>query len=256
MNTSRAALYVRVSTVDQSNDGQEADLLEYLERRGWQLFGIYRDTISGTTSSRPGLDLLLKDARARKFEAVVTVRLDRLGRSLIQLSLFAGELLRLKIALICTEQGIDTSSDNPAGVFQLQVLAAVAEFERQLISDRTKAGLRVARARGRHPGRKPFGLEVRAAAVEMRAAGKSIRQISRALKISTGSVASFTAAPRTCRKCGCTDQNCQQCVERTGAPCYWVDLDLCSACSQPAEEYPAGAARKLPAEPLWAWPPK
>lgn len=192
----RAAIYCRVSTGDQTNDGQEKDLIEFAARRGWAVAKIYTDTISGLSASRPGLDLLLTDARAGKIDVVLAVKLDRLGRSLIHLSLLVGEFARLKIALVCTSQGIDTSADNPAGMFQLQVLGAVAEFERQMIAERTRAGLRSARSRGRHPGRRPFSADLRAKAVELARAGKTIRSIAAELKVSTGSIQNYVQAAR------------------------------------------------------------
>jgi DNA invertase Pin-like site-specific DNA recombinase len=79
----RAALYCRVSTTDQNNALQIRELTEYVQRRGWELVGTYRDTISGAKASRPGLERLMTDARLRKFDAVLVYKLDRWGRSLV-----------------------------------------------------------------------------------------------------------------------------------------------------------------------------
>lgn len=154
----RVALYLRVSTADQSVESQRMELVEYCRRRGWNEVREYRDQISGAKCSRMGLDLMMKDVRKRSVTAVVCTKLDRLGRSLTHLVQIVGELAAHRVALVCPSQGIDTSEGNPAGQFQLHVLMAVAEFERALISDRTKAGLAVARSRGKTLGRRRFEL--------------------------------------------------------------------------------------------------
>jgi len=152
----RAALYLRVSTVEQSVDAQKLELEEYCRRRGWDDVREYRDVISGAKSSRIGLDMLMRDVRKRSVQAVVCVKLDRLGRSLTHLVQIIAELTAHGVALVCPSQGIDTTDTNPAGRLQLHVLMAVAEFERSLIRDRTKAGLAVARAKGKKLGRPLF----------------------------------------------------------------------------------------------------
>ena len=152
MNT-RTALYIRVSTEDQRTDSQESELNRHCNLRGWDDLRIYRDTISGAKTSRPDLDRLMRDVRAGKVARVVCFKLDRLGRSLPHLALILDELTRLRVPLICASQGIDTSDDNPAGRLQLGVLMAVAEFERGIIRERTKAGLSAAKERGVRLGR-------------------------------------------------------------------------------------------------------
>lgn len=152
----RVALYLRVSTGEQTVEPQRRELLDYCERRGWSGPTEYADTISGAKFTRSGLDALMAAVRSRRVDVVLCVKLDRLGRSLQHLALLIGELDTARVALICTSQGIDTSTDNPAGRLQLGVLMAVAEFERSLIRERTKAGLAAARARGSIGGRRRF----------------------------------------------------------------------------------------------------
>jgi putative DNA-invertase from lambdoid prophage Rac len=154
----RVAIYLRVSTSDQSVEAQRLELAEYCRRRGWSDVREYEDTISGAKSSRAGLDAMMADVRKRSVHAVVCVKLDRLGRSLTHLVQIIAELTSHGVALVCPSQGIDTTEGNPAGRLQLHVLAAVAEFERELIKDRTRAGLAVARAKGRKLGRRKFDL--------------------------------------------------------------------------------------------------
>jgi DNA invertase Pin-like site-specific DNA recombinase len=150
----RVALYYRVSTEDQTTEPQRLELLEYCRRRGWENVSEYRDVISGAKTARVGLEMLMRGVRKHKFDAVLVAKLDRLGRSLPHLAQLIAELDSHKVALVATTQGIDTTEQNPAGRLQMHVLMAVAEFEREIIRERTKAGLKAALARGSTLGRK------------------------------------------------------------------------------------------------------
>jgi len=137
---------------------------------------------------------MMQHVRCGRLARVVVVKLDRLGRSLPHLALTIDELQRAGVALVCTSQGIDTSSDNPAGRFQLAVLAAVAEFERGLISERTREGLRAVRARGVRLGRPPVASELATRAHALKAQGCSNRAVGRLLGISHPTVAQLLSA--------------------------------------------------------------
>ena len=150
----RIALYYRVSTSEQTTEPQRLELLEYARRRGWTNFREYRDVISGTKTARIGLEMMMRGVRKHQFDAVLVAKLDRLGRSLPHLAQLIAELDSHKVALVATTQGIDTTEQNPAGRLQMHVLMAVAEFEREIIRERTKAGLKAALARGSTLGRK------------------------------------------------------------------------------------------------------
>ena len=150
MNT---ALYIRVSTEGQRTDSQEQELKGYCRQRGWKDLTLYVDKIGGAKASRPKLDRLMQDIRSGKIERLLVFKLDRLGRSLTHLALILDELNRLKVPLVASSQGIDTSDDNPAGRLQFGVLMAVAEFERGIIKERVNAGLAAAKARGVQFGR-------------------------------------------------------------------------------------------------------
>ncbi len=185
------AVYVRVSTADQRVDSQELELRRYCDQRGWTDVKFYTDRISGASCSRPELDVMVKDVRAGNVARVVCYKLDRLGRSLTHLALMLDELNRLKVPLIASSQGIDTSDDNPAGRLQLGVLMAVAEFERGIIRERVKAGVTAAKARGVKLGRPPK-LKARAPEVmELKVQGLGIRAIARSLKMPVSSVHSL-----------------------------------------------------------------
>ncbi|MFZ4779370.1 MAG: recombinase family protein, partial [Terrimicrobiaceae bacterium] len=151
----RIALYFRVSTDDQTTEPQRIELREYCARRGWENVTEYADKISGAKFTRLGLNRLMADARAHRIDAVVCVKMDRLGRSLSHMAQLLAELEFHNVALICPGQGIDTSEDNPAGKLQRGILMCVAEFEKDLIRERTMAGLAAARARGSRLGRPP-----------------------------------------------------------------------------------------------------
>ena len=182
------AIYLRVSTDDQSFDSQEFALRTYCERRGWNDLCPFVDKVSGAKTSRQGLDALLAAVRAGEAKRLIVFKLDRLGRSLTHLALILDELQLHRVALICTSQGIDTSDDNPVGRLQLGVLIAVAEFEREIIRERVNAGIAAARARGVTLGR-PATLEFKRTDVErLKARGLGVRAIGRELKIPASSV--------------------------------------------------------------------
>jgi len=189
MNTQRIAIYVRVSTEKQTHDSQPLDLREYCEKRGWAKVTEYSDTISGSKFSRKGLDSLMKEIRRSKVDAVVCYKLDRLGRSLAHLAQIVAELTSHSVALVVPSQGIDTSGQNPASQLQLNILMAIAEFDRAIMQERGNAGLRAAKARGKRLGR-PGTLQRHQKAVnELVRQGKGVREIARELGLAVGSAA-------------------------------------------------------------------
>lgn len=138
----KAGIYLRVSTDQQTTDSQEYICLEYCRRNNIEVYKIYKDIYTGTASSRPEFNVLLDDLRTYKFDVLVVSKLDRLARSLQHLLSFIDELNKKGVGLAVVTQNIDTISS--AGKLQLQIIGAFAEFERNLISERTKEGLRKA----------------------------------------------------------------------------------------------------------------
>ena len=139
----RAVLYLRVSTVEQTTANQERELQCIAERTGWQIVKVYRDHgISGAKgrNGRPAFDAMCKAAAKREFDIVMAWSVDRLGRSLQDLVGFLAELQALKIDLFLHQQGIDTTT--PAGKALFQMMGVFAEFERSMIQERVRAGLR------------------------------------------------------------------------------------------------------------------
>jgi DNA invertase Pin-like site-specific DNA recombinase len=177
--TKRAAIYVRVSTAEQETDMQETELGEYCERRGWNC-AVYQDHgQSGAKQDRPALNALMIDLRRRKIDVVVVWALDRLARSLKQLLSIADECKSLGVDLVSLKQSLDTTG--PAGRLTFQILGAVAEFERELLRERVKAGMAQARRTGKHVGR-PAGRKFQEADIErmklLRSQGTSIRHLA------------------------------------------------------------------------------
>src|SRR5437867_6429719 len=148
------ALYMRVSTKGhgQTTDTQAIALREYAERRGFTIAEEYRDEgISGTKDSRPALDRLMKNARARKFDVVIVARFDRFARSVSHLLRALEEFNHLGINFVSLSESIDTST--PMGKMIFTVLGAVAELERNLIKERVHMGISRARKQGKQLGR-------------------------------------------------------------------------------------------------------
>lgn len=157
MSTKRAALYVRVSTDHQSVENQIDALTEIAQRRGWQIVQTYQDAgISGAKGrdQRPALDAMLKDACRRRFDVVMSVAIDRLGRSLIDLLHTIQELEACGTDIFIDKQSLDTTT--PMGKLMFQVCGAFAEFERTMIKQRVRAGIKRARTNGTRTGN-PFG---------------------------------------------------------------------------------------------------
>lgn len=143
----KAAIYCRVSTKEQNLDNQVRICEEFCNSKGWEVPIIYKDTISGAKASRPAFNQLLDDLRKYKFRAVVVTKLDRLGRSLQHLITIIDEFKTKSVEFVAVTQNIDTST--ASGRLQWQIMGAFAEFERELISERTKEGLANAKGVGK-----------------------------------------------------------------------------------------------------------
>src|SRR5437899_10725474 len=138
----QVALYARVSTLNnQDPEMQLAELREYAGRRGWQIAEEFKDHgVSGCKESRPALNRLMSDACRRRFDAVLVWKIDRFGRSLKHLVNALAELAALGVAFISLRDNLDLST--PFGRLMFQIIGAMAEFERPLIQERVRAGLR------------------------------------------------------------------------------------------------------------------
>ena len=213
----RVAIYARVSTKEQTTETQVIQLTAYCQSRGWSDVAVFRDDgISGVRDNRPELDKLRERMLHGEFSSVVVSKMDRLGRSLGMILRFWDEADAAGVRVIVIDQGIDTST--PAGRLQRNMLAALAEFERELILERTRSGIARARALGKKfgaPRRIPESVakEVRI----RRAQGESLRLISQRMNMKLGGVRSVLRrdlAPK--RRGACPQPTLEQPDPQTG----------------------------------------
>lgn len=177
----RVALYARVSTVDQDPQLQLDELRELARQRGWSPTEYIDHGVSGARMKRPGLDRLLEDARRGRLDLVVVWKLDRLGRSMIDLVHILASLEGWRVGFLSVrDPGLDTTT--ALGRLLFQLVAAFAQFERDLIRERTCAGLARARARGVQLGR-PGAVITEAEAEAAVARHGSVRAAARALGV-------------------------------------------------------------------------
>ena len=197
----RAALYMRVSTVDQHPETQLLDLRQMAAQRGYEIVTEYTDRINGTKAKRPGLDEMMREARRAKFDVVLVWASDRIARSVRHYLDVLDELNHLGIEFVSFRENIDTGG--PLGRAIVVIIGAIAELERNLIIERVRAGMRRAKLEGRHIGRKPLTLD-RSAILRDRNRGQSLGQIAETHRISRTTVcrilkyeASLLTAPAT-----------------------------------------------------------
>jgi DNA invertase Pin-like site-specific DNA recombinase len=174
---------------------QLSELREYAARRGWTVSGEYVDQgVSGSRESRPELNRLTVDAHRRAFDAVLVWKIDRYGRSLRHLVNALADLSAYGVAFVSFRDNLDLST--PSGRLMFQIIGAMAEFERSLIQERVKAGLRNARAKGKKFGRPHVQVDA-ASVAALRAEGLSWSQICQRLNVSKGTAQrAFSGLPK------------------------------------------------------------
>lgn len=183
----KAAIYARVSTEDQDCSMQLTELRGYVERNGWQAVEYIEKASGKAGSKRPELKRLIDDARMKRFDVVCVWKLDRFGRSLHHLIENVQLLDDLGIRFLAPTQGIDTDNRSPVGRLLLHIMGAFAEFERALIVERVRTGVKEAKKQGKHCGR-PKKVFRRDLVRELREAGKSWRVIAAELGIPVATV--------------------------------------------------------------------
>ena len=181
----RVAIYARVSTTDQSLDSQLRDLREYCRHRGWEPVEYVDHGVSGAKDSRPGWNACWDAVQKRQVDVLVVHALDRLGRSLSHLVKIISFMSENNLTLISYRENIDLST--ASGRMMAAIFATLAEFERSIISERTKAGMRAAKARGRQIGNLRHYFDERKAA-ELRAKGWGQARIAKKLGVGVGTV--------------------------------------------------------------------
>jgi DNA invertase Pin-like site-specific DNA recombinase len=189
----RAAIYGRVSTVDQHPESQLLDLRQLAQQRNLQITKEYIDHgVSGVRVRRPALDQLMVDAHRGQFDVVLIWSFDRLARSVRHLLDTLDELGHLGVEFISMRESIDTAG--PLGRALLIIIAAISELERSLIIERVRCGMRRAKLEGRRIGRRPFEVD-RAAIVRDRERGLSLGQLAKCYQISRTSVRRVLQSP-------------------------------------------------------------
>ena len=181
----RAAIYTRVSSVDQHPESQLLDLEAMARQRGFEVVQRYTDRITGTRARRPGLDQMMTDAKRGQFDIVLVWASDRLARSVRHFLEVLDELNRLNIEFVSFREQLDTGG--ALGRAVVVIIGAIAELERSLIVERVRAGMRRARLEGRRLGRPPLSID-REALLRDRASGLSFRQLAKMHAISRTSV--------------------------------------------------------------------
>lgn len=188
----RVALYARVSTSDQSTALQRDEATRLIAGRGWELVETYEDAgVSGRRARRPSLDAMLAAARRRRFDAIVVWRADRLFRSVHHMVTTLAELSALGVNFVSCTEPFDTST--PTGQLLLHLCAAFAQFERDVLVERTVAGMAAARRRGKRVGRPRRHVDVDRARALL-AEGRAEREVARELGVGYGTLRRALAA--------------------------------------------------------------
>ena len=192
MTRKTVAIYLRVSTQEQTTENQLLELMQVVQKSNWQVFKIYEDAgFSGSKGrdKRPEFDQMQKDAVRRKFDLVLAWSVDRLGRSVQDLISFLNELHSVECDLYLHQQGVDTTT--PAGKAMFQMLGVFAEFERAMIQERVKAGLARAKGKGVKLGRAKVSKDIESQIIELRESTKppmGMLKIAKTLGLGTGTV--------------------------------------------------------------------
>jgi DNA invertase Pin-like site-specific DNA recombinase len=189
MTTKRAALYLRVSTDDQTTENQLRVLTEVAARRGWTVVETYEDQgVSGAKGrdKRPGFDRMLKDASRRRFDILAVWSIDRLGRSTASVATALDDLEAAGVRVYADKEGVDASTAH--GRAMLEMASVFAKLERSMIVERVKAGMARAKAEGKHVGRPRTDEDTVAAIRAMLAGGRGMISTAKALGVGVGTV--------------------------------------------------------------------
>ena len=186
----KVAIYTRVSTLDQTINNQLIELRDHCSKMGWEIVKEYADGgLSGTLSrdKRPALNSLIKDAYRKRFDSVVCWDISRIGRSIKELILFLSDMKDRGIGICSVRQGFDTSTS--MGEIMFQFVGILSSGEREMIWERTLAGLERARREGKTLGRRKVTNDTMTAKIiELRTANRSIREIASEVGVSRGTV--------------------------------------------------------------------
>ncbi|MCL2448608.1 MAG: recombinase family protein [Polyangiaceae bacterium] len=181
MNAKRVAVYARVSTLDQSHESQLGECRAYCERRGWSVVGEFVDQgISGTKDRRPALDDMMTRVRRGGVDVVAVWKFSRFARSVRHLVTALEEFRALDVDFVSISEGIDTST--PVGRMTFAMVGAIDEFFVDTLRENTRAGLAVAKRKGKRLGRPRRRIDVDEAR-RLVAGGMSVRGAARAMAV-------------------------------------------------------------------------
>ncbi len=188
--TKKVGIYTRVSTLDQTIDNQLIELRDHCSKMGWEIVKEYADEgLSGTLSreKRPALNSLIKDAYRKRFDSVVCWDISRIGRSMKELILFLSDMKDRGIGICSVRQGFDTSTS--MGEIMFQFVGILSSWEREMIRERTLAGLERAKREGKTLGRRKVTNDTMTAKIiELRSAKKFLREIASEVGVSIATV--------------------------------------------------------------------
>ena len=188
--TKRVVIYARVSTLDQTVDNQLIELRDHCSKMGWEVIKEYKDEgLSGTLSreKRPSFNEMIKDGYRRKFELVVCWDISRIGRSMKELIMFLSDMKDRDIGICSVRQGFDTSTT--MGEMMFQFVGILSSWEREMIRERTLAGLDRAKKEGKTLGRKTVIDDDKVSHIrKLRSVGRSLRDIASEVGVSKGTV--------------------------------------------------------------------
>ena len=186
----KVAIYTRVSTLDQNVSNQLLELRDHCSKMGWEIVKEYSDEgLSGTLSreKRPALNALIKDAYRKRFDSVVCWDISRIGRSMKELVLFLSDMKDKGVGICSVRQGFDTSTS--MGEIMYQFVGILSSWEREMIRERTLAGLERAKSEGKTLRRRKVTDDtITAKIIELRTAKKTIREIASEVGVSIGTV--------------------------------------------------------------------
>ncbi len=195
----RAALYCRVSTADQSCERQERDLTAFAARAGYEVAGIFKETGSGVRLDRAERKRVLALVQRHEIDAVLVTELSRWGRSTTDLLATLKELEARRVSLVAMN-GMTFDLATPHGRMMATMLAGIAEFERELTTERIRSGIAAAKARGkrlgRQPGQRPKSDRLAAKVMALIALGRSYRLVGREVGLSKNTVAGIVKRAR------------------------------------------------------------
>ena len=200
MTTKRCAIYCRVSTStkDQTTENQLRELTAYCDRMGFEIVKVYEDEVSGakTREKRPAYNEMCQDAFLKKFDTIIGWDVSRFGRSMKEFVSFLSEMDEKGIGVVAVKNGLETESSS--GRMMMKLIGVLEEWNREMLIERTNAGLARTVANGTKLGRKSvLTPSIKRRVTELKEGGLSIRKISDEIGINRGAIQRFLSDTKT-----------------------------------------------------------